>query len=102
VTTVTVTDPSMSVKSIRKVMARINDIGELILLDGTEGIITGSIANSGEFSLVLPGGTTVTGSAVIRGRRIKLDYIAGSHAAVTASGADVGNTIKQTLNLVRR
>ena len=95
-TTVTVTDPAMSMKSSRKVTARINDDGELILLDGTDGIITGYILNSGEFSLTLPDGITVTGTAVIRGRRIELEYTTGSHAAVTASGATVANTIKQT------
>jgi len=102
VTTVNVTDPAMSTKSSRKVTARINDDGELILLDGTEGIITGYISNTGEFLLVLPDGKRVTGNAVIRDRRINLEYTSGSHAAVTASGAMVANTIKRTLTLVRR
>jgi hypothetical protein len=31
-----------------------------------------------------------------------LEYTSGSHAAVTASGAMVANTIKRTLTLVRR
>jgi hypothetical protein len=101
-TTVAVTDPAMGMKDIRKVMARINDIGELILLDGTDGIITGSIANSGEFALVLPDGKAVTGNAEIHGRRISLEYTVGSHVAETPSGAAVANTIKQTLNLIRR
>jgi hypothetical protein len=102
VTTATVTDPALSAKSSRKVTARLNGDGDLVLLDGTDAIITGYILSSGEFSLVLPDGSTVTGIAVIRGRRITLEYISGSHAAVTAWGATVPNTIKQTLILTRR
>jgi hypothetical protein len=102
VTTVAVTDPAMSAKSSRKVTARINEDGEIVLLDGTAGIITGYILTTGEFSLTLPDGTTVTGSAVVRGRRIQLEYVAGSHAAVTFSGAPVVNTVTQSLSLVRR
>jgi hypothetical protein len=102
VTKLAVTDPAMHMKSSRKVTARINDDGEIILLDGTDGIITGYILNSGEFSLDLPGGKTVTGTAIIRSRRIELEYITGSHDAVTASGGTVANTIKQTLMLVRQ
>lgn len=41
-------------------------------------------------------------SSYIRGRRITLEYTTGSYAAVTASGATVANTIKETLTLVRR
>jgi hypothetical protein len=102
VTTVTVSDPAMTAKSSRKVTARMNVDGEIVLLDGTDGIITGYILPSGEFSLTLPDEITVTGTAMIRGRRITLEYIAGSHAAMTSFGAPVANTIKQTLILTRR
>jgi hypothetical protein len=102
VTTVTVTDPAMSAKSSRKVTARINPDGELVLLDGTDGIITGSISASGEFSLTLPDASTVTGTGVIHGRRITLEYMTGSYGAVTSSGASVANTVKETLILTRR
>jgi hypothetical protein len=102
VTTVTVTDPAMSAKSSRKVTARINADAEVVLLDGTDGIITGSILPSSEFSLTLPDASTVTGTAVIRGRRITLEYVTGSYAAVTSSGASVANTVKETLILTRR
>jgi hypothetical protein len=102
VTTVDVTDPPVSAKRSRKVAARINDEGELVLLDGTDGIITGYVSSTGEFLLILPDGKRATGNAVIRGRRIVLEYTVGSHTATTASGATIANTIKQTLTLVRR
>jgi hypothetical protein len=102
VTTVNVTVPALSAKSSRKVTAQMDADGSIVLLDGTEGIITGYILSSGQFSLVLPDGLEVTGTALIRGRRIQLEFDSGSYSAVSSSGAPVPNTVKKTLTLTRR
>lgn len=105
ITTLTVSKPAATNKTSRKVAARINREGRIVMLDGTTNVYAGQIFNDGVFDLAVgltdTGVIRAQGKATLTANGIQLSLPGASLPAVDEGSAPVENTVTTEVFLSR-